>query len=92
MNAMLANMMKAFGFEIDPEEVIAMVQQMAADVAAMRASQLRTERMVRELWIGEQQHDRSRHPNVIPGPGAARHRGSEPGTEDQRAGSGGDGD
>ena len=52
MEAMLKMLLKSFGVEIDPQQVISTVESMGAKVAEMAASQARTESMVKEIYNG----------------------------------------
>lgn len=52
MEAMLKMLLKSFGVEIDPQQVISTVESMGAKVAEMAASQARTEAMVKEIYNG----------------------------------------
>ena len=52
----LAMMLKGFGFQIDPDEVIRMVQNMAKDIADMRASIKHTEAIVERMENERNEH------------------------------------
>ena len=56
----LAMILKGFGIEIDPEEIIRMIQAMAKDIADMRASIKATEANVNALLL-ERQTDGKRY-------------------------------
>ena|SRR5208283_1912756 len=69
----LQMLLKGFGIEIDPEEIVRMVRAMAEDIANMRASIKSTEAMVKamsedDFWTSENALQRSQvlqHPAIM---------------------------
>lgn len=55
----LGMMLKALGVDVNPEEIILTVQNMAKHIAEMHASQMRTEAMVSSLYNGTVVEDRN---------------------------------
>jgi hypothetical protein len=57
----LQMLLKGFGIEVDPEEVVRIVQDMAKNIAELRASILRTEEKVDILLAQKQDTENERH-------------------------------